>query len=78
MEKDDDIVDPKTLKNSFQLFLGMKYGKNYLKQTLTFEILRVSVFDGVTMQIVLLDTYKITYFVKWVCSYCTIAVFQGL
>ena len=41
MEKDDDIVDPKTLKNSFQLFLGMKYGKNYLKQILTFEILRV-------------------------------------
>ena len=33
--------DPKTLKNSFQLFLGMKYGKNYLKQILTFEILRV-------------------------------------
>ena len=33
--------DSKTLKNSFQLFLGMKYCKNYLKQTFTFEILRV-------------------------------------
>ena len=33
--------DPKTLTNSSQLFLGMKYCKNYLKQTLTFEILKV-------------------------------------
>ena len=36
----------------------------------------LSVFDGITTQIVLLDTYNITYFVKWVCSHCTIAVFQ--
>ena len=34
----------------------------------------LSVFDGITTQIVLLDTYNITYFVK--CSHCTIAVFQ--
>ena len=36
----------------------------------------LSEIDGITRQIVLLDTYNITYFVKWVCSHCTIAVFQ--
>ena len=37
----------------------------------------LSVFDGVTKQLVLPDTYKITFFVKWVCLHCTIAVFHG-
>ena len=31
----------------------------------------------VTKQIVLPDTLKITFFVKWVCLHCTIAVFHG-
>ena len=37
----------------------------------------LSVFDGVTKQIVLLDTYKITYLVKWVCLHCSLVLFHG-
>ena len=37
----------------------------------------LSVFEGIRNQIVLPDTYKITFFVKWVCLHCTIAVFHG-
>ena len=35
----------------------------------------ILVFDAVTKQIVLLDTYLITNLVKWVCLHCTIALF---
>ena len=35
-----------------------------------------SVFDGVSKQMVLLDTYKIISFVKWVFLHYTIAVFR--
>ena len=37
----------------------------------------LSVFEGVRKQLVLPDTYKITFFVKLVCLHCTIAVFHG-
>ena len=37
----------------------------------------LSVFDGVTKQIVLPETYQITYIVKWVCLHRTIAVLHG-
>jgi len=37
----------------------------------------LSVFDGVTKQMVLPDTYKITYIVNWVFLHCTIAVLRG-
>ena len=36
----------------------------------------LSVFDAVRKQIVLPDTYKITFFVKWICLHCIIAVFK--
>ena len=41
------------------------------------DIKALSVFDGVTKQIVLPDIYKITFFVKLVWLHCTIAVFHG-
>jgi len=36
----------------------------------------LSVFDVVTKKIVLLNTYKISKSVKWVCLHCTIALFH--
>ena len=40
------------------------------------DIIAILKFEGVTKQMVLPDTYKITYFVKWFFLHCTIAVFR--
>ena len=48
--------------------------KQWNRKTTLYQYL--SVFDGVTKQIILPDTYQVTLFVKWVCLHCTIAVFH--
>ena len=56
----------------------VKYSDNQKTMEQEEDIIAIlKVFDGFTKQIVLSDTYKINYFVKWVCLHCTIAVVHG-
>ena len=67
----------KALSSPYALFI-VKYSDNQKNRNMKTTLQQYSsVFDGVTQQIVLLDTYKINYIVKWVCLHCTIAVFHG-
>ena len=53
------------------------FGDHQKTKELEDEIIPILIFDGISMQIVLLDTYKITYLVKWVCFHCRIVLFHG-
>ena len=58
-------------KNNFYIFL-FYYSDNQKIMQLDYE--DDVIFDVVTKQKFLLDTYEITNFLKWVCLHCTIDV----